>query len=460
MTSKSMSFPRDFLWGAATAAYQIEGAWNVDGRGESIWDRFSHTPGKVVNGDTGDVACDHYCRFAEDIEIMRRLNLRGYRFSVSWPRVAPSGKGPVNWVGLDFYDRLVDSLVSAGIEPFITLYHWDLPQQLQDAGGWTNRDVSGYFADYAAMMVHRLGDRVRFWTTFNEPAVFTFLGNRTGEHAPGIKDDKIALAVGHNVLVGHGMAVQAMRSSRPGIEAGMVLSLWPSEAAGDSEAERQACEVAWQTEQSWFIDPLLRGHYPVLGWKHWADKVPDVKPGDMALISQKLDFLGVNYYSRNLIGPDGQIKPVPGSDYTAMDWEVSPPTLRRLLLRLHNDYSLPPVYITENGAAFDDEVSADGQVHDERRTKFVRDHLIEVRKAIDDGVDVRGYFLWSLLDNFEWAHGYSKRFGIVRVDYPTQKRIIKDSGNWYAQTIRWNGVKLSNVPHVSITNPPTLQSVL
>jgi beta-glucosidase len=443
MTHNNFSFPRDFLWGAATAAYQIEGAWNVDGRGESIWDRFSHTPGKVLGGDTGDVACDHYHRFAEDIEIMRRMNLRGYRFSVSWPRVMPTGSGPANWVGLDFYDRLVDSLLSAGIEPFLTLYHWDLPQALQEIGGWSNRDVSAYFADYAALMAHRLGDRVKYWTTFNEPGVFTFIGNRSGEHAPGYKDEKLSLQIGHNALLAHGMAMQAMRASKSDIQAGMVLSLWPSEPAGSSQAEKDAAEKIWQKDQAWFIDPLLRAHYPIIGWQEYGASVPEVKPGDMAIIAQKLDFLGVNYYSRNLIGPEGQINPVPGSEYTEMGWEVSPPTLRRLLVRLHKEYKVPPIYITENGAAFKDVVSEDGQIHDERRIAFLRDHLIQVRNAIEDGVDVRGYFAWSLLDNFEWQYGYSKRFGLVHVDYPTQKRIIKDSGNWYAQTSRRNGFSMS-----------------
>lgn len=439
MMNKNCSFPRDFLWGAATAAYQIEGGWNADGKGQSIWDHFSHTPGKVLGGDTGDAACDHYHRFAEDVEIMRRLNLRAYRFSVSWPRVLPGGRGPVNWVGMDFYDRLVDSLLSARIEPYLTLYHWDLPQEFQELGGWTNRDVCGYFADYAALMVRRLGDRVHFWTTHNEPGVFSFIGNRSGEHAPGIRDEKVALAVAHNALVAHGMAVQAMRAAEPDIKAGIVLSLWPSEPAGDSQAEKDAAERLWQRDQSWFVDPLLRGHYPAMAWRDYGSSVPEVKPGDMALIAQKLDYLGVNYYSRNLVGPHGPINPVPGSEYTEMGWEVSPPTLRRLLVRLHKEYQLPPVYITENGAAFQDEVAADGRVHDERRLKFIRDHLTQVHHAIEDGVDVRGYFVWSLLDNFEWQYGYSKRFGVVHVDYPTQKRIVKDSGNWYSQTIRWNG---------------------
>lgn len=443
MTHNNFSFPRDFIWGAATAAYQIEGATQEDGRGESIWDRFSHTPGTVLNGETGDVASDHYHRFAEDVELMRRLGLKAYRFSISWPRVLPSGKGPVNWKGIDFYDRLVDTLVTAGIEPFVTLFHWDSPQALEDAGGWQNRDICGHFSDYAALMVHRLGDRVRFWSTFNEPGVFAFNGYRTGEHAPGLRDEKVALQVGHHLLVAHGQAVQGMRAARPDIDAGIVLSLWPSEAVSDSQAERDEAEKLWQKDQTWFVDPVLRGHYPAIGWQEYGSRVPEVKPGDMALISQKLDFIGVNYYSRNLIGPSGPINPVPGSEYTEMGWEVNPPAFHRLLARLDKDYKAPPIYITENGAAFRDEVSSDGHVHDERRVSFIREHLVSVHKAITDGVDVRGYFVWSLLDNFEWQYGYSKRFGIVHVDYPTQKRIVKDSGTWYSQAIKWNGFKLA-----------------
>ncbi len=439
MTANNFSFPRDFLWGAATAAYQIEGGWAADGKGESNWDKFSHIPGRILNGDTGDVACDHYHLWSEDVELMRSLNLRSYRFSVSWPRVMPAGRGQVNMPGLDFYDRLVDSLLAARIEPFITLFHWDLPDELEKLGGWTNRDVGAYFADYAAAMVRRLGDRVRFWTTLNEPAVFTFEGYRSGAHPPGLTDEKLALQAAHNALVAHGLAAQALRASCSEAQVGIGLSLWPSEPAGSSAAEKDMAELMWQKGQSWFVDPLLRGHYPVLAWQAYKGQTPDVAAGDMALIAQKLDFFGVNYYSRNLIGESGIVNPVAGAEYTEMGWEVTPATLGRLLYRLHNEYRLPPVYITENGAAFADEVSADGCVHDPRRLEFIRNHLITVYKAIAAGVDVRGYFVWSLLDNFEWLYGYSKRFGLVHVDHSSQKRIIKDSGNWYSQAIRRNG---------------------
>lgn len=442
LSKPGFEFPRNFLWGAGTAAYQVEGAWNVDGKGESIWDRYSHTPGKVLGGDTGDDACDHYHRFAEDIEIMRQLNLKSYRFSISWPRVMPNGRGQVNEKGLDFYDRLVDSLLLAGIEPFLTLYHWDLPQALQDLGGWDNRDTCGYFADYAALMIRRLGDRVRFWTTFNEPGVFAFRGNRYGQLAPGFTDDALALRVAHNVHVAHGMGVQALRSSQSDIEVGLVLSLWPSEPLSDSKSEAESAEKLWQKDESWFLDPILCGRYPIIGSREYGDLMPEIKPGDMALIAQKLDFLGVNFYSRNLVGPDGPIHPVPGSEYTSWGWEEAPEAMYRMLMRLHQEYRLPPIYITENGASYADEVSGDGLVHDTRRVNYLSNHLVQLHRAMDQGVDVRGYFAWSLLDNFEWAQGYSKRFGIVHVDYKTQKRIIKDSGHWYAQTVRWNGFSL------------------
>lgn len=445
MSSTQLSFPPRFVWGAATASYQIEGAWNEGEKGESIWDRFSHTPGKVRDGDTGDIACDHYHRFAEDVNLMRDMGIKAYRFSVSWPRVIPNGSGPVNWVGLDFYDRLVDSLLVAGIEPYATLYHWDLPQELQDKGGWTNRDVLGYFADYSACMVRRLGDRVKNWMTINEPWVISFLGNRTGEHAPGIKDEKTALQVAHNLMVGHGMAVQAIRADQPNANVGIVFSLSPAEPETNSPADVEAAQRSWERDSGWFLDPILKAHYPAGAWKERGNLVPDVKPGDFALTSQKLDFVGVNYYFRTLVNAKGTVDKIPGSEYTEMGWEVNAPSLRGLLNRMHKEYKLPPVFITENGAAFKDEVSADGQVHDPRRLNYIKDHLTQVREAINDGVDVRGYFVWSLMDNFEWAHGFSKRFGVTHVDYKTLKRTVKDSGKWYSRVIKANAI-VSDAP--------------
>ncbi|MBI4532989.1 MAG: beta-glucosidase [Candidatus Melainabacteria bacterium] len=442
-------FPQGFVWGAATAAYQIEGAWNLDGKGESIWDAFSHTPGKVANGDTADVSCDHYHRFAEDIALMRQMGLKAYRFSISWPRVLPTGRGPVNWVGLDFYDRLVDTLLVAGIEPYITLYHWDLPQVFQDIGGWENREVASYFADYASVLVNRLGDRVRFWITLNEPWVVAFLGYRTGEHAPGITDEKRALQVAHNLLVAHGLAAQALRTHMPGAQVGIALNLWPTESVSNASEDIAAAELAWQKDCGWFLSPLLKASYPSDVWEKYGELVPDVAPGDLALISQRLDFLGINYYSRTVMSAQGTVSPVAGSQYTEMGWEVQAPALRRLLVRLKKDYQAIPLYITENGCAFKDEMSQDGQVHDQKRIDFLQQHLSQARLAIGDGVDLRGFFVWSLMDNFEWAHGFNKRFGLVYVDYPTQKRIVKDSGKWYAQVIKQNGVMSNCKPAIS-----------
>lgn len=435
------TFPNTFLWGAATAAYQIEGAWNEDGKGESIWDRFSHTPGKITNGDTGDVACDHYHRFMEDIALMRHLGIKAYRFSTSWPRVIPEGRGRVNCHGLDFYDRLVDGLLAANIEPFLTLYHWDLPQALYETGGWLNRDVLYAFADYATLMIKRLGDRVHHWTTFNEPAVVAFAGYLWGEHAPGVQNDyKAAYQVVHNLQVAHGLAIQAMRAAQPGIQAGIVLNLWGADAASDDPAAIATAEAAWNHNEKLFLGPIFKGHYPDAAYENLGENMPQVQPGDMALIAQNLDYLGINFYSRILYTANGNINPVPGSEYTEMGWEVCAPALRRLLNRAWREYHLPPLYITENGAAFKDERSADGKIHDPRRLEYLRQHFIQMHLAMQDGVDLRGYFVWSLLDNFEWGHGYTKRFGVIGVDYDTQQRTIKDSGEWYARVIAQNAV--------------------
>jgi beta-glucosidase len=437
----SHKFPHNFLWGAATASYQIEGSWNEDGKGESIWDRFSHTSGKISDNSTGDVACDHYHRYLDDIALMRRIGLKAYRFSVSWPRVIPLGRGPINPSGLDFYDRLVDALCAANIEPFLTLYHWDLPQALQDEGGWENRNTCHAFADYATLMVKRLGDRVKYWTTFNEPGVVAFDGNLVGEHAPGLQDPRVAFHVAHHLMVAHGLAIQAIRAANPSLQVGIVLNEWSADPASDDPADVAAANSAWERSETFFLDPIFKGHYPIYTYELLGDNFPKVQDGDMALIAQKLDYLGINFYSRNLVSTQGNIDPVPGSEYTEMGWEVCAPALRRLLNKLDNDYHLPPIYITENGAAFKDEVSADGKVHDQRRLDYLKNHFIQTRLAMQDGVDVRGYFVWSLLDNFEWGHGFTKRFGIVRVDYETQKRTIKDSGEWYADVIRKNAVE-------------------
>jgi len=433
-------FPPNFLWGAATASYQIEGAWNEDGKGESIWDNFSHTPGRIEDNSTGDVACDHYHRYADDVTLMRRLGLKAYRFSTAWTRVLPRGSGRVEPRGLAYYDRLIDALLAADIEPFLTLYHWDLPQALQDAGGWSERDTCHAFADYAALMVKRLGDRVKYWTTFNEPSVVAFDGYLMGEHAPGIQDPQVAYQVAHHLMVAHGLAAQAIRAVDSSLNVGIVLNLWPADPASDSPADLAAAELTWQRGEALFPDAIFKGYYPPAVYDLVGDNMPKIQSGDMALIAQRLDYLGVNFYSRNSVSAEGNISPVPGAEYTEMGWEVHAPALRRLLNRLHSDYRLPPIYITENGASFPDVVSPDGKVHDERRLDYLKNHFIQTSLAMQDGVDVRGYFVWSLMDNFEWGHGFTKRFGLVRVDYKTQKRTVKDSGMWYAKVARTNEV--------------------
>jgi beta-glucosidase len=435
-------FPKDFVWGAATAAYQIEGAWNEDGKGESIWDRFSHTPGKVQDGDTGDVACDHYHRWPEDLALLKQLGVKAYRFSIAWPRVLPTGCGPINARGLDWYDRLVDALLEAKLQPFVTLYHWDLPQALQDQGGWGNREVSYRFADYASVMTRRLGDRIRSWTTFNEPWVVSFVGNRDGRHAPGLTDEKLALQVSHHLLLAHGLAAQAIRSIKPGVEVGIVNNMWPYDVETDSEEDRSHAAELWSKNEAWFIEPIVNGSYPAQGWAAYGENVPNVQAGDLATIAQRIDFMGINYYSRHLVENKQMVPNQPHLDYTEMGWEVNAPALRRLLNQLKRDYRMPPLYITENGAAFVDQVTPDGHVHDPRRVNYLREHLQQINLAIADGVDVRGYFAWSLLDNFEWGYGYSKRFGLIHVDYQTQQRVIKDSGLWYQQAIARNSAEM------------------
>jgi beta-glucosidase len=434
-------FPPEFVWGAATSSYQIEGAWNEDGKGESIWDRFSHSPGNVANNDTGDIACDHYHRYPADVALMARIGLQAYRFSTSWPRVLPQGRGAVNPPGFDFYDRLVDSLLAAGLAPFLTLYHWDLPQALQDQGGWLNRDTAAWFADYARSMVERLGDRVRHWTTFNEPKVVMVDGYQLGIHPPAQRDSEAALRAAHHLLVAHGLAAQAIRSVSPDLEVGIVLNLSGAEPASPSEADAQAADMAWEREEALFLDPLFKARYPEAVGVDSKRTASWLQPGDMELVSQPLDFLGINFYSRRLVRADGAVKRVEGSEYTEMGWEVHAPSLRSLLRRMHTTYRLPGVYITENGAAFPDVVSNDGKIHDVRRQEYLRAHLAQVSMAIQDGVDVRGYFAWSLLDNFEWVHGFSKRFGLVYVDFETQERTLKDSGAWYSRAIAARAVE-------------------
>lgn len=442
-------FPHDFLWGAATASYQIEGAVHEDGRGESVWDRFSHTPGKVANGDTGDVAADHYHRYREDVALMRELGLKGYRFSIAWPRILPQGDGPVNEAGLDFYDRLVDELLAANITPFATLYHWDLPQTLQDRqGGWISRDIVGQFTHYADVVTRRLGDRVRYWSTLNEPRIFTWLGYIEGIHAPGLTDWPTGVQAAHHVMLAHGSAFRVMRQNLGADgQIGIAYALSPIETTSDDpEVLARQRELDARTNR-WFLDPVLLGEYPpeLLESPHWANL--RIQPGDMELIHTSLDFAGINYYSRTLLGPQddsrgdlNDTERLPEAEYTAMGWEVYPQGLYTTLMRIHERYGLPALYVTENGAAFDDVPAPDGSVHDPRRVAYLREHFRAAQRAITDGVPLKGYFVWSLMDNFEWALGYEKRFGILYVDYATGARTFKDSARFYQSVIRANAV--------------------
>ena len=444
MADMNLTFPQNFVWGAATASYQIEGAWNEDGKGESIWDRFSHTPGNVLNGDTGDVACEHYHRWREDIALMKSLGLHAYRFSIAWPRIFPGGRGTVNSAGLDFYSRLVDGLLDAGITPYVTLYHWDLPQALQDEGGWPIRATAAAFADYADTVSRALGDRVKHWSTFNEPWVSAFIGHWEGRHAPGHTDLHEALATAHHLLLAHGLSMPRIRANCPDAQVGITLNLTPHMPASPSTADRAAARFADGHNNRWFLDPVTGRGYPQDMIDRFGDALAFVQPDDMDTIAAPIDFLGVNYYTRGIAragideaenAPRAEIR---GDEITEMDWEVYPQGLYDLLGRLHFEYRFPAIYITENGAAFADTVGADGSVDDPARLSYIKRHLEMAHRAIAAGVPLKGYFVWSLLDNFEWALGYSKRFGIIYVDYQTQKRTLKSSAKWYRQVIQEN----------------------
>ena len=449
-----MPFPPDFAWGAATSSYQIEGAVTEDGRGPSIWDTFSHTPGKTVNGDTGDVACDHYHRWADDIELMASYGLNAYRFSVAWPRIQPTGRGATNQKGIDFYRRLVDRLVERGIRPMATVYHWDLPQPLQDdGGGWQNRDIVERFAEYASIVYDALGDGVAWWVTHNEPWVVAMVGHRLGRHAPGLRDLDAELRVAHHLLVSHGRAVEAYRASGLTAPIGITLNLYPNHPMRETDEDRAAARLGDAYGNRWYLDPVFRGSYPadLLEWFTSRRSMDFIHDGDVAGVAQPIDFLGVNYYSHSVAraprdGDSDEFPFAPSSERspdvqrTDLDWEIVPHGLTELLTRIHDDYGAPPIHITENGAAFNEGKSADGRIHDARRVEFMRDHLAALEAAIDRGVDVRGYFTWSLMDNFEWGEGFSQRFGITHIDYATQERTPKDSARWYAEVVRRNAL--------------------
>ena len=470
MSEHRLQFPPGFVWGTATAAFQIEGAVRADGRLPSIWDVFCAIPGKVAGGDTGEIACDHYHRCPEDLDLMAALGLPAYRFSVSWPWVVPGGSGPVNQPGLDFYRRLVDGLLERGITPQLTLYHWDLPQALQHDGGWTNRETVDRFTEFAVAVASALGDRVPGITTLNEPFCSAFLGYASGVHAPGETDRHAALTAAHHLNLAHGRAVRAMRTVT-GAQLSITLILSHLYPASDSEADAAATEHVDRIANRIFLDPILRGSYPaelLTETKHLSDWA-FVADGDLAEIAAPIDSLGVNFYNPTTIAaateqlrgqlagrwqndPERTSGPTewPGTDlafsvpmpgpYTDMGWPIRPTSLTELLLRVHREFPGLPLYVTENGAAFTDQLSADGAVHDPQRIEYLRGHLAAVHAAIEGGADVRGYYLWSLLDNFEWAYGYAKRFGIVYVDYDSLARIPKDSARWYAEVIARNAV--------------------
>ena len=439
MSDSRLNVPAGFTWGTATASYQIEGAALEDGRKPSIWDTFSHTPGRVKNGDTGDVAADHYHRWPQDIELMKSLNISAYRFSTAWPRVYPDGRGQLNQAGLDFYSRLVDGLLEANITPYVTLYHWDLPQVLQDEGGWLRRGIVDDFTAYADAVSRTLGDRVKNWITFNEPWVFTWLGYVMGIHAPGFMsgDPRQALQASHHVNLAHGRTVPLIRQKSPGARVGTTLCLAQVEAASNNPEDIAASHRYDGYNNRWYLDPVLKGGYPEDMLDTFAEFLPIMEEGDMQTIYQPLDFLGVNYYTRHVIKDEPDQMGLQAasvrqndSEFTAMDWEIRPDGLYKLLKRLHEDYAPKALYVTENGAAFEDVVSEDGRVHDPRRVTYLQEHFAAALRAREEGAPLEGYFVWSLMDNFEWAEGYDKRFGITYVDYETQERIIKDSG-WY-----------------------------
>jgi beta-glucosidase len=444
-----LKFPDQFTWGAATSAYQIEGAWNVDGKGENVWDRFVRQPYRVIGGDRGDVSTDHYHRMQEDVALMSWLGLKSYRFSTSWTRVLPDGRGRVNEPGLDFYDRLVDELLQADIQPLLTLHHWDFPQALQEAGGWPNRESVHWFAEYARLLFDRLGDRVTRWGTFNEPWVIAFLGYAYGTMAPGICDYSQAYQVVHHLLLSHGKTVELFRQGGYNGEISIILNLEHFVPHTSSEADIDACSRAYQENSDLFLDPLFRGSYPE-GLFSWIGvHAPVIKEGDMDSICQPIDFLGVNHYRTESIsykidggllkfnsGPNSSA----GWGTTEMGWGVDPDGLAFVLQNLKDNFDNPRVYISENGCAFKDIPDSNGYVRDEGRINYLRAHIQVAHQAVTSGVNLHGYYVWSLLDNFEWFHGYQPRFGIVRVDYQSGKRIPKQSAHWYRSVISNNSI--------------------
>jgi beta-glucosidase len=445
-------FPQGFRWGAATASYQIEGAWAEDGKGESIWDRFCHGGGRVAGGDTGDVACDSYHRYAEDVALLRAMNCTSYRFSIAWPRIQPEGRGPALAAGIDYYRRLIDALLEAGVEPFPTLYHWDLPQALQDRGGWPERDTAGRFADYADLVVRALGDRVQDWILLNEPSVFTTMGYLVGIHAPGVRDPEAFLRATHVANLAQAAGFAAVRAARSDARIGSALAFSPCEPAGDDEADAAAAERFHAFTNAWYLDPPLRGRYP----EAFVEGVPlermGVRPDDAEALRAPLDFVGINLYTRACVRhvPDDAVgvcaRPIGmGGDEgprTDFGWEIWPRALADMALRLTRDYDRPVLHVTENGCSYADGPGPDGRIRDERRIAFFRGQLEPLAEAIEQGADVRSYHAWTLLDNFEWAEGYRQRFGLAHVNFPSADRTLKDSGRWYGEVAASNGFEV------------------
>jgi beta-glucosidase len=459
---KFIAFPEDFVWGCASSAYQVEGAWEEDGKGPSIWDTFVHTPGRIANGETGDITVDHYHRYKEDVALMKEIGLQAYRFSTSWSRILPNGTGAVNQAGLDFYDRLVDEILEKKIEPYLCLFHYDLPQALQDKGGWPNRDSAYAFADYAGCMAEHFSDRVKIWMTHNEPWVAAMAGYFSGEHAPGVKEPVTGFKALHHIFLSHGLAAEAIRAAaRQPVKIGITLNLNPVYPASDSKKDQAATQRMDTALNRLQLDPFLKGSSPVqefaLG-KLLSQSI--IKPGDLEKI-HTLDLLGVNYYTRTVAKYDPKFPVISavqtrpeGNEYSGM-WEIYPEGIFEILTRIWKDYyatqdpgkepgpkKMPEIMVTENGVPVPDGLDFDGRVRDERRIRYLRDHLIQVQRAIQAGIPVKGYFHWSLMDNFEWALGYAPRFGLVYVNYKTLERTIKDSGRWFAKVIQANGFEI------------------
>ena len=444
------TFPKDFIWGVASSSFQIEGATREDGRGPSIWDTFCMTPGRIADGSDGTIACDHYHLWERDLDLMKELGIKAYRFSIAWPRIFPEGRGRKEQRGIDFYKRLVDGMLERGIEPWATLYHWDLPQSLQNYGGWLVRQTAEAFADYAETMVEALKDRVGHWITLNEPWCSAILSHRIGEHAPGFKDGSAAVRAAHHLLLAHGLAMPRMRAMAPQAKHGITLNLTPAVVMGDLATDRQEAAIYDGDFNRWYLDPIFRGAYPEDIKRYYEDQGyvsqaqggwDFIRGGDLDAIRSNIDYLGVNFYTRAVFGrkrsPEQEKKCLADpKEYTAMGWEICPDDLENLFVRLHRDYSCPAYYITENGAAFDDTLTAQGRVHDTHRVQYYHEHLRRVHQSIERGIPLKGYFAWSIMDNFEWAHGYAKRFGLVYVDYNNQKRFPKDSYFYYQKVAR------------------------